>query len=340
MSNAVATQQPTALATNEQRQQLREFDRQLKQFRNDLANPELGVMEKLSIQADAILFIQDSITPELMSKAMKLMNTPLGFKTDKTSSPFYSEDVVKKALVVALLNGAQITGNQFNIIAGQCYLTKEFYRPAILRWPGLRNFEHYIGIPSMFGDRAHVFEGKAQWEIDGELFEMVFRKNENGIDNRIVVKSTPASQNYPGSSPDELRGKAEAKLYNRVWQRLTGLNMDVGDDDYIDGTVAPRTENIQQEAEPVVEADPESEPEVKITNSEAAKIIAENFKADVEKLTQLKEVIDTTKSTLAFLATHDWDQGLKDGTKDTIEEISNDRIAAIKSTRGENSNKQ
>ena len=73
--------------------------------------------------------IQDLLTNEYMSAIMPLMNTSLGFKTDKNGKKLgtdgtstYSVEVVKSCLIEAVLLGLQPTGNQFNIIAGNCYI--------------------------------------------------------------------------------------------------------------------------------------------------------------------------------------------------------------------------
>ncbi|MFK5282891.1 hypothetical protein ACI3PL_25325, partial [Lacticaseibacillus paracasei] len=56
---------------------------------------------------------------------MALQGNRLGFKTDKDKSGGYPESVVKNCLIEAVLLGIQPTGNQFNIIAGNMYPTKE-----------------------------------------------------------------------------------------------------------------------------------------------------------------------------------------------------------------------
>ena len=76
---------------------------------------------KALLTAEAIQRFKEALSPAVMAPVMKLQNSPLGFRTDKS----YSEEVVKENLICALINGLMPCGNHFNIIAGRMYITKE-----------------------------------------------------------------------------------------------------------------------------------------------------------------------------------------------------------------------
>lgn len=86
-------------------------------------------------KASAIQQLKNLLSPEYMEPIMALQGCRLGFKTDKdimkqqgggyTKGPGYPVEVVKNCLIEAVLMGLQPTGNHFNIIAGNTYITKE-----------------------------------------------------------------------------------------------------------------------------------------------------------------------------------------------------------------------
>lgn len=86
-------------------------------------------------KAKAIGELKELLTDEYMKPIMQLQSNRLGFKTDKdlvkqpgggyTKGPGYSQDVVRNCLIEAVLMGVEPTGNMFNIIGGNCYITKE-----------------------------------------------------------------------------------------------------------------------------------------------------------------------------------------------------------------------
>lgn len=352
---------------------MKELDTTLQSFRQSLADPAVGDMARMLIQARAIATLEKMITPEMMQDVMYLMNSPLGFKTDKVpgkkwdsrSNKFvdvfaYDEQTVKRCLIVAWLSGAKATGNEFNIIAGNCYLTKEFTRPAILRFPGLSHLSIQIGGMAKYGERATIVEAIAEWKLNGEEYSIRCVKTPE-IDARIIVNS------YATSSPDEIRGKVEAKIYQRILSRLTGLNLDVDvsqtdSSNTIEVTFAPSTE-----AEPGTEGDSgttqpgdadsdepgesladekgeeqdesESEDGEGISDSETAKHILSAFESDVVGLKSVNEVKKLAHDRQKLIHTAEWSEDMKLSTIDAIMLAADNRIADIRATRGENSNK-
>lgn len=65
----------------------------------------------------------DVLEPELK----ELQGSRLGFLTDKDRNGGYAMPVVKECATEAILRGLGLTGNTWNIIAGDCYVTLEGY---------------------------------------------------------------------------------------------------------------------------------------------------------------------------------------------------------------------
>lgn len=341
MSTAIATVTPKAAAvarriTGEERQKMRDLDLMLQGFREELADKEIGQLEKTLLQARAIAALEEAITGDMMKDMMKLMNSPLGFKTDKTKpDDLYKEGTVKRCLIVAMLYGARVTGNEFNIIAHNCYLTKEFTRPAILRWPGLRRFEITIGAPSVYGEKTAACDAIATWEVNGEMHELRCVKTPE-MDARIVVNR------YQTSSPDEIRGKVEAKLFQRVLGRLTGLNIEtatgqIGDRDTeaeLIGEVSP-----VQDAAPIHDGTADLIDEAEqaaggLTDSETSRMIFDQAKADFAGCGSINEVQAMCRDRIALVRSAKWDSELTDATIESLAIEADERIAAIRSARG------
>lgn len=86
---------------------------------------------------NVIALLREALTDEVMNKVfMPLMNTKVGFLTDRNGRPrsggrpalpVYSVPVVRDAIIDAVSIGLLPTGNQFNIIAERMYPTKEGY---------------------------------------------------------------------------------------------------------------------------------------------------------------------------------------------------------------------
>jgi hypothetical protein len=106
-------------------------------------NKVLVGFERAYQMAQAVEQLRELLTPEYMAPIMKLQGTRLGFKTDRDKNRDgskglgYPEAVVKECLIEAVLLGVQPVGNQFNIIAGGCYITKEGFGYLLLNTPDL-----------------------------------------------------------------------------------------------------------------------------------------------------------------------------------------------------------
>lgn len=95
----------------------------------------------------AIKRMRQLVTDEMMTDIMLLQGTSLGFRTDKDRDRGYPVNTVKDAMIEALLKGVKVTGNQFNIIANNCYITKEGYWQLVRDLEPLTELKLLIGVP-------------------------------------------------------------------------------------------------------------------------------------------------------------------------------------------------
>lgn len=151
---------------------------------------------------------------------MPLQNSPLGFLTDKPDG--YPVDVVRDALCEALLRGFMPVNNEFNIISGRFYGTKNGYERQVLEFPGLRDLVYELGVPQLAGDKGALVTCEAKWFIDGVQDELLCtdKTKEGGIDSRIPVKVNG------GMGADGILGKATRKMFYRIYKKLTGQAVD------------------------------------------------------------------------------------------------------------------
>jgi hypothetical protein len=171
--------------------------------------------EKAFVLADATNQLQGLLTSDYMKPIMALQGNKLGFKTDKDSEQGYKENVVKNCIIEAVLTGVQVVGNQFNIIAGSCYITKEGFGYLLKNVPGL-SYEIIPQLPRINGENTSAaIKMQITWTVNGENkqtreIEFPIRMNRMmGVD-AVIGKATR---------------KARAWLYNNI----SGLEVADGD---------------------------------------------------------------------------------------------------------------
>lgn len=170
---------------------------------------------------NVIGLLREAMTDEVMDKVfMPLMNTKVGFLTDRTGKPnsrgeikpLYSRDVVRDAIIDGISIGLLPTGNQMNIIADRMYPTKEGYT-ALLRKLGVKYF-----IDTSYDKGQTPGFAEIPCKISYE---------HNGDKNSFSITATVKKDSY--SSHDQLRGKAERKAKKTLYEYITGC--DLGDAD-------------------------------------------------------------------------------------------------------------
>ncbi len=168
--------------------------------------------EKAYLVSNAIAELKQLLTPEYMKPIMELQGNKLGFKTDKDSGGGYDEKAVKNCLIEAVLFGLQPTGNQFNIIAGNMYATKEGMGYLLSKIQGLR----YDIVPEL--PRINAQSGAVIMNIEWTL---------NGVTNSKKIDIPIKVNNYMGA--DAVLGKATRKARKWLYDTITGSEIPEGD---------------------------------------------------------------------------------------------------------------
>lgn len=165
-----------------------------------------------------VKLLREALTDQVMNEVfMPLMNCKLGFLTDRTPelmakgkcSSLYPVATVRDCLIDAVAMGLMPTGNQFNILAGRMYPTKEGYS-ALLSKLGVK----YI---------CEVGLDEADPSAKAARIQVIMNYSYNGEKNKLVTVATVKKDNY--SSLDQLRGKAERRGKKVLYEYLTGCDM-------------------------------------------------------------------------------------------------------------------
>jgi len=191
-----------------------------------LGNDKLQGFERAFMVAEAISKLKELLTPEVMKPIMDLQGNRLGFKTDKDvlqgggKGPGYPLEIVKNCLIEAVLFGLQPTGNQFNIIGGNMYATKEGCGYLLSKLDGL-GYNITPQLPRI-KDSSAACVMDIEWTYGGV-------KETKSIDFAIKVNQ------YQGA--DAVIGKATRKARKWLFDKITGMELPEGDIQDVDGQV-------------------------------------------------------------------------------------------------------
>lgn len=168
--------------------------------------------------------LRNALTDGIMNAVfMPLMNTTIGFRTDKDPNKPgkngrptpYDVNTVRDCIIDGICMGLMSTGNQMNIIAGRCYPTKEGYT-ALLKKIGCK----YV-----------ISVGQDQQRPEAAYAEIPCKINfeQNGEPKGLNIIATVKKDSY--SSMDQLRGKAERRAKKSLYEYLTGCDFGDADED-------------------------------------------------------------------------------------------------------------
>ena len=210
----------TSLAVALPTEQLANLDR-IASESNIVALQEQGVFAAAVGMANAIDSLKNAITKEVMEPIMKLQGSALGFRTDKDREGGYSIDVVKEAFIEATLRGFKPVGNQWNLIAGRFYATKEGFEARFreMSKQGLiTDLKLMPSVPKIGGESAVVtYSASWKWRGNADSIE--------GLQIPIRVNKMMGD--------DAILGKATRKMLAAIYSRVTGT--ETSDADVDDG---------------------------------------------------------------------------------------------------------
>ena len=200
-----------------------------------------------------IIKLREALTDEVMSQVfMPLMNTKIGFRTDKdpkkidkkTGKPNvpYTIDVVRDCIIDAVCRGLQPTGNQFNIIAENMFPTKEGYQHLLTKY--IKNWAPYVG--------GIIKEEKTE---RGVFVTIPTYISYNLITDKDDAQKRELKYNVQLPMPayaslDQIKGKAEARLYRQLHTNVSGIDLGISDGEHVveDGEATIVETHIAQNA--------------------------------------------------------------------------------------------
>lgn len=159
--------------------------------------------------------------PNVLKCFMLLQGSPVGFMTDRE----YPPHVVRDALVQAFLVGVFPINNQMNIIGGKMYIPKEGFEYLLHNSPhgDIQNleyfrFDHMEFIQFHQEIKAATIKATLVWKLKGGQ-EQAFTRNVQVIYHGVEKKN----------NIDMAFGKAEAKMLQWLYKRLTNITIPHGD---------------------------------------------------------------------------------------------------------------
>lgn len=197
-----------------------------------LGQETVNGFEKAFLVATAIKDLKELLTPEYMAPIMQLQGSRLGFKTDKDKEGGYKVDVVKDCLIDAVLFGLQPYGNQFNIIAGQMYGTKEGIGSLLAKMKGL-DYDIVAELPRIKDLNAAVAMN-VTWTIAGQT-------KTKKLDIGIKI--------HASTGIDAIIGKATRKA--RKWLFDTIADCEIPEGDVVDTQATVMSSKINKSNEEI-----------------------------------------------------------------------------------------
>lgn len=187
-----------------------------------------GSFEKAINMGIAMNRLRDALTPPIMESIMKLKGSQLGFRTDECLPTQYKEGIsydvnaVRECLIVATCMGLSPVGNQWNILAGRTYVTKEGMTYLLKNLDGLTNLK-------MVYHPAEIKESSTSGiSKSGKEYQKIEREGLVRVDMSWEFKGVPDSETLEfcirvntGMSQDAIIGKAERKAKAWLYSHLT-----------------------------------------------------------------------------------------------------------------------
>lgn len=184
--------------------------------------------QKAFVMSSAIEIIKAQLSDEYMKPIMALQGSSLGFKTDQDTvkekvngkwttkkGEGYPMEIVRECLIEATFLGLEVTGNQFNIIGGNTYPTREGFGALLDKMQSLKKNFEYKNIQQPAGQKVAYVTVNITWQIDGDVAK------------KQTIEFPIKSNEY--TSYDALIGKAERKAKRWLFNTIKGTDISDGD---------------------------------------------------------------------------------------------------------------
>lgn len=206
--------------------QVRALEELSLEYQRQLENDATTRLVKSVITAATIQRMGELLTDEIMGKLfMPLMNSELGFKTDrpvwkdgKEQKPAYNIAQVRRVLIWGFLRGAYPLNNELNIISGQGMLVKNYFIRAIREFPGVSGDPDYSAsvVRHNMGKQFKV-RAFASCRVNGRRLEIRDDAGKIGMEFDVTA--------FDGAA-DALIGKAERRGLRALLRLLNGRSDD------------------------------------------------------------------------------------------------------------------
>lgn len=182
--------------------------------------PTVGRMRRAFIMEKGITQLRAMLDDKIMNRFQALAGSPLGFRTDKDDEGGYPAETLRECLIDALLRGLYPVGNEFNVIAGRMYVTKEGYARLVRETPGLTNLEITVGTPKSDQGQTLV-RFHARWMLNGVRQEL---QDQDGKPGKVFVIRV-----NQGMIADAIVGKATRKGLKAIYDQINGSEFSAND---------------------------------------------------------------------------------------------------------------
>lgn len=208
--------------------------------------------DKAYVAACAMSQIQIALTDDVMRPIMALQGSPIGFKTDRDDKGGYDIATVRNALITAVLSGLRPTGNEFNIIGGNCYAALNGCE---------RLFNSICEVPPRHEPGlVKIDEASKRATV---VYKITFKiKGQPEKTRELEIATKLAYSRNTGAlltTDDQVLGKARRKMLHSLLRELRGLDIEMAPEPEMRNVTPPKPikdepNALPSSSEPVVEA--------------------------------------------------------------------------------------
>ena len=229
--------------------------------------------------ANVMLALRETMTDQVVERYFRpLAGQKFGFRTDRNN---YPTETLRSCIIDAILLGLAPTGNQFNIISGNCYPTKE----------GYTNLLKKIGVDYKIEILPNTSQDNS-YAIMPCRVTYTYGTAKNAKWDKDIVIPKKGNENY-----DLLAGKANKRIKQALYEYLTGTDWGYSDDEIV--VEASANNNRMQQPQPQVQ------PQAQAQVVEAEEVIEHTDEEVLNMMFQALQVLDKE----AFVRTYNENNG-------------------------------
>ena len=214
---ATQTRQEAPLSSADMEKVLLKTEEELAAMRAKIEDSLPGLQRAIATST-ALQRMRDIVTVPFVTRYVyPLMNSPLGFLTDKVGkggqSDFYKPEELIEPTIECLMRGFNLAGNEWNVIAGKFYGAQNGYVRLFKESPGVTEPKGIPGEPVQNGGQATV-RYAVMCKLNGKDWFLTNEKGEPGRKFTIRVNS--------GMGLDAIIGKAKKKAFQAAYEEVSG----------------------------------------------------------------------------------------------------------------------